>query len=82
MGKWELDQRNRAWNIGRIDCRCCGKSSNVMYDQKSGEASEDRHGDIVLVAGDVEEARRMLAVIIGKEKRRNAGVHSPVSTDS
>ncbi|MFO7863110.1 MAG: hypothetical protein R6U85_03840 [Salinivirgaceae bacterium] len=32
--------------IGRIGCRCCGKSSNVMYDQKSGEAVEDGHGDI------------------------------------
>ena len=66
--------------IGRIDCRCCGKSSNVFFDEKSGEAVEDGRADIVLLAGDVEEARRMLAVIIGKEKRRNAGVHSPVSS--
>ena len=55
--------------------------AEVLYDETTGKAI-DKNGDIVLVAGDVEEARRILAVISGKEKRRNAGVHCQVSTYS
>ena len=44
-------------NIGRVAIR--GKPAKVMYDVDSGEAIDER-GDIVLVAGDVCEARRML----------------------
>ena len=70
------------WNIGRNDCRCCGMSSEVMYDKDTGEAIENRHGDIVLVAGDVEEARRMLDVIKEKQIHRNDFIRSPVSPGS